>query len=283
MKVSVVLLAYNHESFIDDALNGVLMQETDFAFEILVGEDFSSDRTREILLAYKERYPDKIKLLLHDKNYGPAKNFRETLRLAQGNYVAFLDGDDYWTSPRKLQTQVDFLDRHPDCSMCFHGVQKSDPDGTVELHPVKRQKRFYELEDIISRNPIPACSPMCRGEIVSRYNWKYPDDVVGDRLLYIWNAQFGKIGYIDQIMGVYRVHEEGLFRALEMTKRIQWAINTLNFVSNKIDPKYRKTIKRALARRYLTNAVYYSQKGHFVSAWTSLRSFIRETIASFRC
>lgn len=107
--VSVWMITYNHEKFIAQAIDSVIMQKTNFDYEIVIGEDCSTDRTREIVLEYKAKHPDKFKLLLQEKNVGMMQNFIVTLKTCNGKYIALLEGDDYWTDPLKLQKQVDFL------------------------------------------------------------------------------------------------------------------------------------------------------------------------------
>ncbi|MEM6399437.1 MAG: glycosyltransferase family 2 protein, partial [Cyanobacteria bacterium P01_D01_bin.116] len=113
--VSVSLVTFNHEKFIAQAIESVLLQEVDFSYEIIIGEDFSSDKTREIVIEYQKQYPDIIRLILPEENLGyyGQKIFVQTLQACRGKYIALLDGDDYWTTPNKLQQQVDFLDNHP--------------------------------------------------------------------------------------------------------------------------------------------------------------------------
>jgi len=122
-KVSVIILTYNHENYIAEALDSVLAQETDFDFEIVVGDDASADRTPQILSEYAERHPDVLRLILRKHNLGANRNFVEVTRHCQGDYIAMIDGDDYWTRTDKLQTQVDFLDSHPDFAICGHQVE----------------------------------------------------------------------------------------------------------------------------------------------------------------
>ena len=123
MKVSVLVMTYNHEKFIRQALDSVLMQETNFEYEILISEDCSTDRTRAIVLEFQQAHPEKVQLLLSTQNIHSNEIVVRGIRAAQGEYIALLDGDDYWTSPLKLQKQVDFLDSHPECSMCFHNAR----------------------------------------------------------------------------------------------------------------------------------------------------------------
>jgi glycosyltransferase involved in cell wall biosynthesis/RimJ/RimL family protein N-acetyltransferase len=119
--VSVFVMVYNHEIFLADCLDGLLMQKCNFNFDIVVGEDCSVDNSREILLDYQNKYPGKFKLLLHKNNIGANQNQLEVLKNCKGKYIAFCEGDDYWTDPLKLQKQVDFLEGNPDYSMCCGG------------------------------------------------------------------------------------------------------------------------------------------------------------------
>lgn len=127
--VSIAMLAYNHEKYIGQALDSILMQKTTFSYEIVVGEDCSLDNTRKILLKYKEKYPDKIRLILHEKNIGMHKNVNALLRQCNGKYCANCEGDDYWTDPYKLQKQIDFLEKHPEYIGTAHKIEVVDING----------------------------------------------------------------------------------------------------------------------------------------------------------
>lgn len=119
VKVSVCITTYNLEPYICQTLDSVLCQETSFDYEVIVGDDFSTDRTREILLQYKEQYPDKIVLHFQKENVGVNRNDYDLIHLAKGKYIAWCDGDDYWLTKDKLQKQVDILDANPEFS-CVH-------------------------------------------------------------------------------------------------------------------------------------------------------------------
>src|SRR5215831_15832736 len=121
MILSVCVITYNHEEYIAEALEGVLKQVTDFPFEVVIGEDKSADRTREICESYAAKYPQ-IRILPPEENMGMMKNFWRTWKACQGKYIAYLEGDDYWTDPLKLQKQVDFLEANPGYSTCFHNI-----------------------------------------------------------------------------------------------------------------------------------------------------------------
>lgn len=217
MKVSVCITAYNHEKYIAQALDSVLMQQTDFDFEILVGEDQSSDSTRDIVVNYKSRHPE-IRLFLHDYpadyiRVNGRKNFLHNLANANGKYIALLDGDDFWTDPQKLQKQVNFLDEHPEFSTVFHRVDRlehgqiisggSDPSGSIEI---------YTVDDLLERsNFIPTCSAVFRRAVID----ELPDWIsitpYGDLPLHVLNSFRGKIARLNESMATRRVHEAGLY------------------------------------------------------------------------
>jgi len=124
--LSVVCITYNHEPFIAKMIEGVLMQQTNFPIEFIIAEDCSTDKTREIVSDYALRYPNLIKLIISDYNVGAVANERRAMLQANGEYIAFCEGDDYWTDPYKLQKQVDFLETHLDYSVCFHRCKHHD-------------------------------------------------------------------------------------------------------------------------------------------------------------
>src|SRR5437899_12856070 len=153
MKVTALVTTYNHGNYIAQALDSVLMQKTNFEYEIIVAEDCSIDRTRSIVLDFQRRDPERIRLVLPAENLGSAGNrvFAQAFELAQGEYVALLDGDDYWTSPKKLQKQVEFLGTHPECVLCFHNALRIYEDGSSATFPQNyaSQKRIINLRYIV--------------------------------------------------------------------------------------------------------------------------------------
>lgn len=118
--VSVCMITYNHENYIKQAIEGVLMQQTSFPIELIIGEDCSTDNTRKICIEYQAKYPDIVRLILPEKNLGIKRNFIETMQAAKGNFIALCEGDDYWTDALKLQKQVDFLEANSEYSLCCH-------------------------------------------------------------------------------------------------------------------------------------------------------------------
>jgi len=252
MKVTVSLVTYNHERFIAKALNSILMQETNFPYEIIVGEDDSQDRTREIVQEYKRRYPDKIRLFLNSRdnvifiNNKPTGrwNFINNLKHAEGEYIAVLDGDDYWTSPHKLQKQVDFLNSHPECSVCFHDVEMVDnKEQLMQVLSPKKKKEIYTLNDLLKGNFIPACSVMFRRGLFGSYpEWIYTFPIA-DWPLHILNAHYGEIGHICEVMGVYRNHGEGIWNSIEEIDQIRNNLEMSRNLVRHLDPRFKNRIR----------------------------------------
>jgi glycosyltransferase involved in cell wall biosynthesis len=220
--VSVVMIAYNVERFIAQALDSALMQELDLDYEIVIGEDCSTDRTRDIVLDYAGRHPDRVRPILRPANLGMNRNFVETLAAARGRFIALLDADDYWTSPHKLRKQLDFLGANPSCSICFHNAMVVYEEGEREPHPFHMaQPRFLishhipkpisTLDDLAGGNFMQTCSVMFRAGLYGELPDWYLRMPTFDWPLHVLNAEHGDVGYIDEILGAYRVHAGGFW------------------------------------------------------------------------
>jgi len=217
--VSICMVTYNQEKYITQAIDSVLMQETDFDYEIVIGEDCSTDKTRDIVRKYAEKYPDKIRALLHSYNLGlkGKNNFVATFKSCQGKYIAILEGDDYWTSPCKLQKQVDFLNNHTECTICFHSVKVISEDYNDEMLIIPDKTRFnlsaiYTIHDLLKEDFIPTLSVVFRNDLFIEFPEWFFKYITGDYPLHLINAHYGDIGYIDEIMGIYRIHNSGAFQ-----------------------------------------------------------------------
>lgn len=248
VKVSVLTTTYNHERYIGQAMDSVLAQQTNFPWEQIVGEDCSTDGTRPIVESYQRRHPDQIKPILRERNVGRRKNFLEAFRLCQGQYIAILEGDDYWTVPHKLQHQVDFLDAHPDHSICFHAVEARDQAGVQAPKVVRADRARYTLEDLLEKNVIPTCSVLFRNHLFDSFPDWYLQAPAGDWPLHVLNAQHGDIGYIDEVMAVYRIHAGGVWSPRISSDRRRQILLILELFYRNLDPVYRPKIEQSLAR-----------------------------------
>jgi len=218
--VSVCCITYNHVKYVKDALEGILMQKTNFLYEVCIGEDDSDDGTKEICIEYAQKHPTKIRLFLRSRNdvihinsqATGRYNFLETLKECRGKYIAHCDGDDYWTDPYKLQKQVDFLETNPDCVICHPNVQMiSDNSGEKEFYNKFNSAKIYTQNDLLKENTIVTSSMMFRNcEIVQNWPPWSINCPIGDVVLTALLTQHGNIGYIDEVMAVYRRHPRGI-------------------------------------------------------------------------
>jgi len=259
MKVSVCVPAYNHEKYIAQMLDGALMQQTDFQFEIVIGDDASSDKTQEIIRQYIEQHPGKIRAFLHAENQGPKEpkefagrnNVLQLIKACKGEYVAMCEGDDYWTDPLKLQKQVDFLDKNPDYVICHHNVEVIYEDGSPSrLFNKPDQKLTSTIDDILSdRWFMATASWMYRNYFLTNdfADW-HAKAAAGDWALIIQLAAFGKIGYLPETMAVYRKHSAGLSNVHANTNLIFWRNRKEMFenVDAWLDFQYHETIEKTV-------------------------------------
>ena len=223
--VSVCIQTYQHKDYIVEAIESVLMQKTDFIFEILIGEDESTDGTRDICIDYAKRYPTKIRLFLNSRknvisiNDQPTGrwNLLNNIKHANGKYIALLRGDDYWTAPLKLQKQVDFLENYTDFSGCFHETQLVMRDGKLGKVYGKNAKLIMTAEDTFaSLSPFHSSSFIFRNDLGELPDW-YSYVVSADMALFSICASYGPLGKIPKIMSVYRKLISGLTNTKAVT------------------------------------------------------------------
>jgi glycosyltransferase involved in cell wall biosynthesis len=221
--VAVYMPTYNHEPYIAKAIEGVLMQQTDFPVKVIISEDLSTDRTREICRTYREKYPEKIELIL------ARANTRSHIRMALyercfncgADYIAMCEGDDYWTDAQKLQKQVDFLEGHRDFTMCQHRTRYLHENEHRLGSVMACAQEVMTFSDILSRNIFQTAvdrsvtthtsSFMFRAELFKRYGLppRFTEVVGADHYLQLWAAFQGKIRVLNDVMSVYRVHDTG--------------------------------------------------------------------------
>ena len=232
--VSIYCLVYNHERFLRDCLEGFVKQQTNFPFEAIVHDDASTDSSVSIIKEYAEKYPNIIKPIYETENlYSKDKNLLRATILdkAQGKYIAYCEGDDYWTDPHKLQKQADFLVNHPDYAMCFHPVNKVMNGEVVGNDVHSTTETDFCADQIIAYGGCFCASPslMVRGDVAREVPLFRQIADVGDYPLQVWAAHKGKVHYIPQIMGCYRIQTNSWTAKVKpesninhLKKRIEW-------------------------------------------------------------
>ncbi len=217
--VSVRVSTYMHSKYIKECLDGILMQKTSFAFEILIGEDQSSDGTREICIEYAKKYPNQIRLILHKRENNIHINGRPTAKfqgiytsyLCRGKYYAVVEGDDYWTDPKKLQKQVMYLENHPDCSFTCHDVEivYEDVPEVFPFQTVWTKNEIY-FPDVFNHHFVSFLSIIYRRSMLSNPPAWFSKAVVGDIPLVLVLAHQGYGYYFTEKMGVKRKNPGGV-------------------------------------------------------------------------
>ncbi|MCK8492063.1 glycosyltransferase [Spirosoma sp. RP8] len=257
VKVSVLIITYNQHKFIRAAIESALAQQTTFPIEILVGDDFSKDGTREIIQEYEQKYPGLVIGVLHPHNMGKngGINCLETLKLAKGEYWALMDGDDYWIDPLKLQKQADLLDAHSDYSTVFSNTRVIFEDGSPSyLLNGPDMKPYYTLDDLIGEDEIwfmATSSCMYRNNINEYPAW-FRESSSGDIPRLILKAKLGKIGYIPDVMSVYRKNRGGASYADNYYDEsfLRNRIQMYSDINRELDYRYDHLLRRNIARYY---------------------------------
>jgi len=215
VELTVLVVTHNHAPFIEQALDSVLAQDTDRPIEIIISEDASTDATREIVTAFAAREP-RARLLLSRHNLRSNEVVARGIRSARGRYLCLLDGDDYWTSPWKLEKQAALLDAHPGTTAWFHNAVVCRPDG--ELHQrwtPSSQPGVLTSSTIWHGNPFATCAGMIRSSALRGLGAWYDDFFpMTDWPLYVLCAEHGEVRFDDEVVGAYRLHEGGLVSAL---------------------------------------------------------------------
>jgi glycosyltransferase involved in cell wall biosynthesis len=275
MKLSVAMITYNHERFIAQALQSVLAQRVNFEYEIVIGEDCSTDGTRAIILQFKELYPKIIRLLKSDQNVGAMRNFERTILACHGQYIAFLEGDDYWTSIDKLQMQVNFLDAHIDRAICCHRVKYLNETGLAEADVFPSLPAgAYTLEDLLKRNFVMTCSTVLRRERIPPLPEWFCDMKLGDWPLFALVARHGKIELMHEIMAAYRVHSGASWSSLPSIIRMRESVPMLRALGEHLETKYAITIQESIAFLYLDMANAARFKGNRIEATKYLLQYV---------
>ena len=214
--VSIICITYNHEKYISQALDGFVMQKTDFPFEIIIHDDASTDDTENIIRKYEKTNKNKkavIEPVYEKHNQYSSGNYEfinDMLKSAKGKYIAFCEGDDYWTDPEKLQLQVDFLEKHPEYAVCFHPVRVfyENNEEKEYIYPETKDETKFTVKELLQHNFIQTNSVMYRRQ---KYE-NMPNNIMpSDIYLHLYHAQFGKIGFIDRVMSAYRRHAGGVW------------------------------------------------------------------------
>ncbi len=263
-EISVVMLTYNHAPYLKEAIEGVLMQKTDFDFELIICNDNSPDNSDEVIKPFAEKFPEKIKYYKHEKNIGFVENQRFAFGKIIGKYIAYCEGDDYWTDENKLQFQYEFLEKNHDFVMTtarnllLHQDSGNFTNDGKDYLFLNKPFVDYNQGSFFRERPTQTFTYLLRKEFL---DLKWVDIYPNYRDLYYFYhlLEFGKGRAFNKVVGVYRLHEGGVYSSLETEKKLRTSINIFKNIKN-INKDSRANIQIISDLDNLINKYYYSKE-----------------------
>ncbi|MBA3801798.1 MAG: glycosyltransferase [Acidimicrobiia bacterium] len=262
VELSVVVATYNHAPFIGQALDSVLAQQTGRSFEIIISEDDSTDGTRNIVEAFATREP-RARLMLSASNMRSNEVIARGIHSARGRYICLLDGDDYWTSPTRLERQAGLLDDHPHVSAWFHNAAICRADGlSQDRWTPSSQPAVVTADDIWHGNPFATCAGMMRASALGDLGaWYYDFFPMTDWPLYVLCAEHGEICFDDEVVGAYRLHEGGLVSALPGRAKLDMIAHFYRRMDEALAFRSHDRARAAASRFFFDWAEVYADSG----------------------
>ncbi|MDO5509779.1 MAG: GNAT family N-acetyltransferase [Weeksellaceae bacterium] len=271
--VSIFVMVYNHEKYISDCLEGILKQKCNFPYNIVIGEDFSTDKSREIIERYNKNYPGKLKLLLHDKNIGAHANQMAILENCNGKYIAICEGDDYWTDSGKLQRQVDFLENNSEYVLVAENSRIIDErHGTETLFAQFDSPRNITIEEMIRGRKFHTATVLFKRSALFLPN-NFSDFPFGDTILFVTLAKKGSVKLLPNISTIYRRNQNGVSTGYN---RYEWAKKVERFnlmLDDFLDNQFTKLHSANVAKTYYSVFKWALKNYEFKLAQKSLFKF----------
>jgi len=270
--VSVIMITYNHEPYIQQAIHGVISQQCDFEVELIIADDCSPDHTQGIVNNYINtmEIPDNIHVRYqkHKINKGMNANYIWALKRAQGKYIANCEGDDYWTDPLKLQKQIDFLEQHPDYALCGSRAEQIAFNG--QQLQIEGKPGDHQILDLARDNFIPTCTALFRSKhLVSIPAW-LSISPIGDWPLFLILASHGKIKILDAITGAHRVHDQGVwtthFKNGRQEKNHLMLLDLFGVIRNKFDQETNGILHQQYLGQVCKLITHYNKSEDFKKA-----------------
>lgn len=254
-KVSVAMTSYNHDKYIEQAIQSVMDQDYP-NLELIISDDFSKDHTRAVIMEFKEKFPNKIKVILNEHNIGMQRNLMQVIKACDGKYIAILESDDAWIYSKKISEQVQFLEENKDYFICSHQAEvknelnanfpKFIPDNTLGQGEVG-------IDDILSGLFLPTGSIIFRNYDIDFPNW-FEKYLCMDRALHLLNTRHGKIHYMKKIYSLYRTHDNGMWSSIKHEKELEILEDKIEMIESfneYTNSKYKNEVESALNRYYM--------------------------------
>ncbi|MBQ0152817.1 MAG: glycosyltransferase [Chryseobacterium sp.] len=275
--VSIIVLTYNQEDFIEQNLRSIFMQKVDFPIELILSNDNSKDRTDEVIKAILKDTPAHITVTYtcHQQNLGSTPNFYDALDRVSGKYLAFCEGDDYWTDENKLQKQYDFLQENQDYAMCFHQAMNVSPNSTIDQTLfAKVEDREYTTLEIYQHWVVHTTGVFLKADVLKTKVYtamkQHPSLLYFDTILYMSASLIGKIKGFSATSSAYRRHEAGLSNGINYERDLRH-----NLLDEVIGSVYGGKIKEfsnwQIFSRSRLAFNHLKKEGNYALAWDHLK------------
>ena len=282
--VSIVCNTFNQEDYIADTLDSFLMQSTNFLYEILVHDDASTDSTVKIIKEYEKKYPDLIKPIYQEKNqYSQNVNIDSVFQYsrAKGKYIAYCEGDDYWTDPEKLQKQVDLLEHHSEVDICAHRAEAVDAETKERLEMIAPADKdtLFTIEEVIRGEGgfVSTNSLLMRKECMCTY-YKFSDEFPFDYAMQIQGALRGGMLYMDEMMSAYRKDAKGswtVYTTENIEKKVEHIkneVNMLKTLNQETNYQYDKEIMHKIRKNQYSSLILQKRYGEAICKYWDIYS-----------
>jgi len=279
MKVSVCMITYNHENYLKQAIESVLIQKTHFDFELVIANDNSPDNTITVIEEFINQHPKgyKIKFINNKENMGIMPNFINALKKCNGDYIALCEGDDYWIDENKLQKQVDFLEKNTDFTICFHKVNV-ETNGTISDDTITGKSiQTTTIYDLAKGNYMHTCSVVYRNHLFADFPNYFYTSPIGDYYLHMLNAQYGKIHFINQTMAIYRVHNTSYWSSKQDNERVFIWINFIENIKDNFNVEIQKILDKQIFKLRVSNLPFWKKN------LLKFKFKLQETIKTKKC
>ena len=279
-KVSACMISYNQEGFIGQAIQCALDQKGLDAYEIVVGDDASTDKTLEVAKSMAGSEPN-IRFLDSSKNLGMHGNWQRCIASCNGEYVALCEGDDFWQDQHKLKKQIDLLDANPDAAACFSNALVVDNENKISEYPYV-DKDFSRLtaKDFFSLgfNPIPTCTLVFRRSFISGFPKSYFESPFADWILHTLLIQKGDYLYLPEATSSYRQHAGGVWSGVKKEKQLKNKLKALKIIKSLIPEGHQKLLRAAIENQLDQLLYFYRETGEqlkYAKTWTALKTLKR--------
>lgn len=276
LSISACIICYNQEQFINETIDSALKQQIDHQYEVIVGDDVSTDSTSK-LIEIAQRNHEIIVRTKSDRNLGMHGNWARCIKACTGDYIALCEGDDFWNDPLKLQKQVDLLEANPTAAACFSNAYVVDENGNATDHQyVSRNFDMLEATDFfhLNINPIPTCTLVFRKSFFDGFPQEYYNSPFADWILHTLLIQKGPYVYLPEPTSSYRKHEHGVWSGIKAEKQLLNKLKALTIIKTLVADQYKSAVRKAIIKQ-LDDMLYFYRKEKnrlkYFTTWAKLK------------